>query len=1674
MKKGERLMKIIGDADDKFVDEATRKQKKRGFKMWVAGGGLCAAALVGVMALNGVFGSPQNVSNVISGITSEAAYNETIDASNSSAETEIADITPQQPFEPFDEPNPYDTDARRAGNGLISEITATDTEGNCVKTNTSFVIKSTRDVETDELQKRLSLPEDKDFELTKLSECEYRLSPREILEEGEIVKLGALGKYGDVLDSWAFQTTETFGVKTCYPADGSRDVYTDTGIEINFSTPPSMVNIENFIEINPPVKAEFSSHRNTLYVVPALGELKSNTAYTVTLKKGLKAEHSGELTEDHSFSFRTSQRDRDSYMFTYNGFSETFVNGDNTVIEIKQSSDLRDKDVELKLYRYKDADGYYADIKAYAENAAEEADLSALDLVYSNTDKAIPNTDFLLPSFLLLPENLDEGWYIADIACAGLNCRYMLEINPISVYSLALGEENVFFVNDANSGKAAEGAEISLLLDGRTYTGTVDKDGICNIKTDGGDGTYGVVDIKYNNSRYIDVYSSSSDYEILYDDLFYMYLYTDREAYLPSDTINVWGAVIPRRDGAAVPSEMYIGFGDSETEGERVKVTPDTHGTFCASFTYKNHEPSYSRICLYDGTNDMSEMTRKYLYITEYVKPTYVLTPTLPAYAIMPQREPIDVEVDVSYFEGTPAEGVTLDISSGQDGPSVDTDSSGHMSAKLYGDDYEDWTVGSMRVGITVSGVEAEYTSQYRYIPALYRDVMCSAEYDKDAHTLSVRLNRMDFSKAEEFFGQIKQPYEPYDYSVLKGEPYDTEITAKVTRDWHEKVETGSYYDYFEKRTVTTYDYEYREETIGTYTVSSENGLAMLDLALDKEGRYDIEIKYKDSNGALTIENLFNAAQNYVSYAYRDVHRVYYALDTHAGGDFPIFDLYDEYYNCNFDENTGLHFYLRAMNTEVPDNGRIFFAPYQNDFFDLSVYEGKEVNYKPPLSALPSFRALGAYFDGRHVYPLNSLVMKFDPTEREATLTITPDKSKYDAGDEVNITVNVKDSDGKPLPNSSVILSLVDEAAFAILDQKVTLLDDLYANIYYPRAQYDCSYIQHIYGGEYGGGGKGGGDGEPQARRDFKDNAFFDRAVTDESGTAQFSFKLPDNLTTWRATALAVMEKETGRLYAGNGTCPVVATRPLFITPIMLKEYVLGDDIAFSAKCAGLDEGGVVSYHVTGPDTDMTLTAEPCETVNFGKLPLGEYKVLFTAENGENSDAVEMPFMVVDSILEAPVKKSFDLSEEVEINPKKYPVRMAFYDKEYMFCTEILRKLSEYYKGRLDMRVAAAYADKKLGYYNDDITLAERFAGETKYGLVKLMDNTEEDPELTARLAAALPEILNRSAAVEYCEDMLNSETVFVSDISSYYLILAALGEPVLEDIKTVIDDKDIGFDWISEMRLVMALALCGDYNTAYARYLQLVPEIESEEREDGTYAHIKHGVSSREMTAAALAAASLLKLKEADMFARWLFNENPRYDSFSLELVVYLENYVPKTDGDAEFTYNLNGETKTVKIDKHHPTIMSFGEEQFQNAAFKVTSGEVYTEVNYIGKPDEQDTEPSVTVTKTVVGGAKPGDLVVVSIMVNSDVKGFFRIDDVIPSCGRYTADSGFEVEGAAEVNGQKVTLYINTKIKNIISYAFRVTTSGDYVLESAVAQGENGWGKSERDAFTIRALHS
>ncbi|MDE7193757.1 MAG: hypothetical protein K2O14_07270, partial [Oscillospiraceae bacterium] len=867
---------------------------------------------------------------------------------------------------------------------------------------------------------------------------------------------------------------------------------------------------------------------------------------------------------------------------------------------------------------------------------------------------------------IMLPDDLEAGYYIAEISVDDLRAQYMVQVNPISVYALSLGGENSFFINDTKTGKAAEGAEVSLTLNGRTYTSTADKDGVAVINTGSDESAKGVLSVKYGGSNYIDLFSNYEENDVDYSDKYFMYLYTDREAYLTSDTVNVWGVILPRRDGVTLPRKLSLRFGTSEESGivNEISVAPD--GTFATKFTFKDHyETWYIPIALLDGENLMCE---KRIAIQDYVKPTYTVEIDLPDYAIMPQRDPVPLEVSAQFYEGTPANGLTFKTNKKSTPGIIKTDENGHAEAELIFDDVDNWRRQYGYVSVQLTGVENEYSSFGGRIPSFYRDVMLETAYDKETYSLTLKTTQLDFSRIEEFLAESN--YYQTNYNILKGKPFDTEIRVKITHYYSEKEKIGTYYDYIEKKNVDRYIYKFKSDNIGTFTVKTVNGTAVLeDLpTTSMEGRYEFEFFYSDSLGQNTCDSAsyYNYEYSYVdSSPYK--HFYFDSAKDEESYYYSYYDSFSFYSNVPFEENETLNFEL-VCTKEDSDvrGGRVFFAVYQDDLISRNVYPAQDIKYAPSLECLPNARFEGAYFDGRHVYPVSGGNIKFEPRERNISLEVTTDKEVYDAGDTVRLSVKAADEQGRPVAGAPVMLGVVDEAAFAVMPQDIDILNDLYAYIYYADAKNYYSYIQHVIGSD-SAGEKGGGGDDIDPRDYFNDNPYFGSVVTDADGNAEFEFELADNLTTWRATLITAKSLETGRVIAGDTTYPIVAKRPVFITPIMLSEYILGDDIAVTAKCQGIGTEDEITVRLTGGGVDETLSIKSAETANFGKLPIGEYKVLFTAEKDGNRDAIELPLAVTDTILETDIYKKFDLAEGIDINPTKWPVTLTFFDKEYMF-----------------------------------------------------------------------------------------------------------------------------------------------------------------------------------------------------------------------------------------------------------------------------------------------------------------------------------------------------------------------------------------------------------------------
>jgi len=152
---------------------------------------------------------------------------------------------------------------------------------------------------------------------------------------------------------------------------------------------------------------------------------------------------------------------------------------------------------------------------------------------------------------------------------------------------------------------------------------------------------------------------------------------------------------------------------------------------------------------------------------------------------------------------------------------------------------------------------------------------------------------------------------------------------------------------------------------------------------------------------------------------------------------------------------------------------------------------------------------------------------------RAFSVAVQTDKKTYRPGEEVTITLNAS-RDGKPLADAELSLMAVDRGVLDLINYRVPdPIKHFYSNEY---------FSLHVNGGDsrsmlmdpvtYSIKDRMGGDSEDsklEERRDFNPTAVFEpMLITDANGKVTHTFKLPDNLTTYRITVFGV----TGDLFA--------------------------------------------------------------------------------------------------------------------------------------------------------------------------------------------------------------------------------------------------------------------------------------------------------------------------------------------------------------------------------------------------------------------------------------------------------------------------------------------------------------------------------------------------------------
>ena len=284
-------------------------------------------------------------------------------------------------------------------------------------------------------------------------------------------------------------------------------------------------------------------------------------------------------------------------------------------------------------------------------------------------------------------------------------------------------------------------------------------------------------------------------------------------------------------------------------------------------------------------------------------------------------------------------------------------------------------------------------------------------------------------------------------------------------------------------------------------------------------------------------------------------------------------------------------------------------------------------------------------------------------------LEITPDKPQYKPRDPASYTIHARNADGTPAAGVELSFGVVDEAIYSV---RPDAAEDIRRTFYGQRYR----SVNTSFSSTFGFTGFSGTKqfelaqrrrsyqladfknenqlAEAKIRKEFKDTAFWQpEVVTGADGKATVKLTLPDNLTTWRATARAV----TADLKVGSKVSRVLSRKDLILrleTPRFLTE---GDTAVVSGivhNYLNADKDAFVELEVNG----AKLLDAAQQTVRVEKngekridwriaaSQIGTVSLLATAKTDKESDGIELPLVVQPVGLRQTKGSSAAISEE--------------------------------------------------------------------------------------------------------------------------------------------------------------------------------------------------------------------------------------------------------------------------------------------------------------------------------------------------------------------------------------------------------------------------------------------
>ena len=904
----------------------------------------------------------------------------------------------------------------------------------------------------------------------------------------------------------------------------------------------------------------------------------------------------------------------------------------------------------------------------------------------------------------------EPGVYLVEAVSGDLRAFGICVVTDIATVEKTTPDGAMLvYAVERNSGAPREGVRVQVIRGTDDITaGTTDKRGLLNLKVEdkkkkptdadeaameGDEGDEEAqteeegTEQKYNDS-YLIMATQGENFAISDLDAYYFgggdeemeggdanltsYIYTDRPVYRPEQKVYFKGILRTRTDaGYKIPSGRTVSVTVTDDEGSTIfekDLALSTRGTFSGELDLPEETPLGS----YNISASIGDSSASgYFQVEEYKKPEYKVRVTTPA-PFVNTGQTTKFTVSANYYFGAPVTHASVkyyvyrsryygwwrDDEDAEDefGEDPTAEEGGGSSYGGYGDelmlegDGKLNPQGQLDIEFKVPDAGPKDTYDYSYrIEAQVTDA-ARRTMDGGASFTGVRSNTVAYASPER-------------YVYYQGDAAHINVTAKD----HEgrPVQTRVKLTFFERRwqkvvkkTEDDYeypDYEIKEKELASALVDTNGqGEGAIDYVVPISGSIQIKTTIEENGKPVVMEAGYlwvsdrNGEWSDVSYEGEDGIKLVPDKKSYRVG--------ETAHVLALLPREKAHLLVTTELTGVSDVRQMDVAG-RAAIIDVKI----EPRFAPNIF-------LNVTYVRRSEMYTQDLMLVVPARDKFLDLQIIPNKKEFKPRETVSYTVLARNADGSPASNAEISFGVVDEAIYQIQPETAGDIRREFYGRRYNNVQ--TSFSVNYYFSGYAGTKvvqlaarkrarqladfKNQGDlVNPQVRKIFKDTAFWQpTAVTGADGKATVKFELPDNLTTWRATARGV----TADTRVGAAVERVVERKDVIIRVASPRFLTAGDTVTLSGivhNYLKADKVTKITIDVGGarlldaPTQTVTIPSQGEYRVNWrvSAPASGDLKILAKALTDTESDALETGIPIVPRGLKNTRGDSFAISD---------------------------------------------------------------------------------------------------------------------------------------------------------------------------------------------------------------------------------------------------------------------------------------------------------------------------------------------------------------------------------------------------------------------------------------------